>query len=187
MTDYRLTRVKPHVSAAANEIGTKFGYTVIGGWRAVGSVPNSDHPKGRALDFMTLSKAKGDATVEYAIANAGRLGITYIIYWKRIWTVEGGWKEYDGPNPHIDHVHISFTEDGGDGSNRSGEDSENGGLLDPASWPVIGEINDLAEKLQDPERWQRVGLYALGAFLIVMGMLFLFRRTAGNMAKEIVG
>lgn len=185
MTDYHLSGVKPWVASAANEIGTKFGYTVIGGYRRVGSVPNSDHPKGLAIDLMTLSKSKGEATAEYAIANAARLGITYVIYWRRIWHPGKGWTEYDGPNPHIDHVHISFSDKGGDGSDRTSEDSSNGGLLDPSSWPVVGDVEKLATKLQDPERWKRVGLYALGAFLIMAGLLFLFRQTATNVAKEL--
>lgn len=185
MTDYKLSRVKPWVSDAANEIGTKFDYSVVYGWRAVGSVRDSDHPKGLAIDLMTLSKPKGDATVEYIIANAGRLGVKYIIWWRRIWTPDKGWEKYDGPSPHIDHVHVSFLEKGGDGS-RVGEDSENGGLLDPSSWPVLKEIESLSEKLQDPERWERVGLYALGALLVVMGLLFLFRQSATGLAKEVM-
>jgi hypothetical protein len=44
----------------------------IGGWRAYGSVPGSDHPKGRAIDVMTWSnRSLGWRIANWAVANAG--------------------------------------------------------------------------------------------------------------------
>ncbi len=175
--NYHLGNVKPHVKAAAEEVGEKFDYSTIGGWRAVGSVPNSDHPKGLAIDLMTLSKTKGDATVAYLIANASRLGITYIIYWRQIWHPGKGWSDYDGPSAHTNHVHVSFSEKAGDGSvPKAPDESAPGGSLNPANWPIIGQIEGLATTLQSRDFWLRVGFYLMGLGLIGAGLLFLFRK-----------
>jgi hypothetical protein len=108
-----LGSVKPHVKAAAEEISARFQITNIGGYRATGSVPNSDHPKGLAIDVMTV--AKGNLVANWTIQNAARLGVTYIIWNRRIWQ-DGKWSAYSGPSPHTDHVHISFAGTGGDSS-----------------------------------------------------------------------
>jgi septal ring factor EnvC (AmiA/AmiB activator) len=89
----------------------------IGGWRAYGSVPGSDHPKGRAIDVMTWSnRSLGWRIANWAVANAGALGVKYVIFNGRIWTRSRGWHAYRHPsdpcncNPtlrHDDHVHIS--------------------------------------------------------------------------------
>lgn len=105
--------VKPHVKAAAEEISARFQIGNIGGYRATGSVPNSDHPKGLALDVMTV--AKGNLVANWTVQNAARLGVTYIIWNRRIWQ-NGKWSAYSGPSPHTDHVHISFAATGGDDS-----------------------------------------------------------------------
>lgn len=109
---YELGAVKPHVSAAADDIGTRFGIKTVGGWRAVGSVPNSSHPKGLALDFMTNNiengKQVGDRLAAFAVANASTYGITEVIWYKRIWTKAKGWHDYNGPSDHTDHVHLTF-------------------------------------------------------------------------------
>jgi septal ring factor EnvC (AmiA/AmiB activator) len=89
----------------------------IGGWRPYGSVPGSDHPKGRAIDVMTWSnRSLGWRIANWAVANAGALGVKYVIFNARIWTRSRGWHAYRHPsdpcncNPtlrHDDHVHIS--------------------------------------------------------------------------------
>lgn len=111
-----LGAVKPHVRAAAEEISARFQITNIGGWRATGSVPNSDHPKGLAIDVMTVSK--GNLVANWVIANAARLSVTYVIWNRRIYDVRNGkgWQPYTGPSPHTDHVHVSFAPRPGDGS-----------------------------------------------------------------------
>lgn len=115
MTTYHLGDVKPWVSNVANILGPKFGIRSIGGWRAHGSVPGSDHPKGLALDMMTNSKAVGDRLAEYSVANYKALGIKYVIWYRRIWTPSKGWHDYDGPSDHTDHVHLSFNSRPGTG------------------------------------------------------------------------
>jgi septal ring factor EnvC (AmiA/AmiB activator) len=89
----------------------------IGGWRPYGSVPGSDHPKGRAIDVMTWSnRSLGWRIANWAVGNRGALGVKYVIFNGRIWTRSRGWHAYRHPsdpcncNPtlrHDDHVHIS--------------------------------------------------------------------------------
>jgi len=89
----------------------------IGGWRPYGSVPGSDHPKGRAIDVMTWSnRSLGWRIANWAVGNAWALDIKYVIFNGRIWTRSRGWHGYRHPsdpcncNPtlrHDDHVHIS--------------------------------------------------------------------------------
>jgi hypothetical protein len=98
-----------------------FGIRSVGGWREIGSVAASDHPKGRAIDAMVdYPSAKGRALgwriARWAVANARTFDIKYVIFNGRIWTRSRGWHGYRHPsdpcncNPtlrHDDHVHIS--------------------------------------------------------------------------------
>jgi hypothetical protein len=85
----------------------------------------SEHKEGRALDYMLNYNNTGDradatdiinwlfATDEYGHkhAMARRLGIMYIIWNRRIWSAarqDEGWRDYNGDNPHTDHIHFSF-------------------------------------------------------------------------------
>jgi septal ring factor EnvC (AmiA/AmiB activator) len=89
----------------------------IGGWRPYGSVPGSDHPRGRAIDVMTwTNRSLGWRIANWAVANAWALDVKYVIFNGRIWTRSRGWHGYRHPsdpcncNPtlrHDDHVHIS--------------------------------------------------------------------------------
>ena len=111
---YNLGPVKPWVKAAANELGPKFGISVIGGWRSGAHDPNG-HPAGRALDLMVSDVGRGTRLAEYARANARRLGVEYVIWRQRIWSVARngeGWRRMeDRGSPtqnHMDHVHVNF-------------------------------------------------------------------------------
>ncbi|MFG1697131.1 coiled-coil domain-containing protein [Nonomuraea sp. NPDC049309] len=79
-----------------------------------------EHPQGRACDFMisrggtwpTASQvAVGDELAAWAIRNASRLGVKYVIYQRRIWQ-SGAWKAMSDRGGitanHEDHVHISM-------------------------------------------------------------------------------
>ncbi|GGK98362.1 coiled-coil domain-containing protein [Mangrovihabitans endophyticus] len=78
-----------------------------------------EHPKGRACDW-SLQKSgfapfHNDDTFQYgnnlmafAVRNADRLGILYVIWNRMIWFPASGWKTYHGVSAHIDHVHISM-------------------------------------------------------------------------------
>lgn len=106
--NYKLNGVKPVAKAAADHFGVKYGIKDIGGV-GKGSVRDSDHPNGLALDFMTKDKAKGDALAADLVANAKTWHVKYVIWYKRINTLDGrGWRPYSGPSNHTDHVHASF-------------------------------------------------------------------------------
>lgn len=109
---YDDTRVQPHVRTAAREFRDKFSITNIGGFATSGHIPGSDHYTGLAIDVMT--SIKGQAVADYAIANAARLGIKYVIWNRHIWQ-NGKWTNYTGTSPHTDHVHISFNGSAGSG------------------------------------------------------------------------
>lgn len=96
--------VKPYVRKAAQEISGKFGYSNIGGHATSGHIPGSDHYTGKALDVM----GGNQSLANWAIRNAGRLGVKYIIHNRRYWDPSQGWVRYTGSNPHTGHVHISF-------------------------------------------------------------------------------
>jgi len=69
--------------------------------------PNSDHPLGNAIDVMT-----GDETTAQQIITVfkGLSGAKYWIWKRRIGNITHLWVpgSYTGPNPHTDHVHLSF-------------------------------------------------------------------------------
>lgn len=118
---YDLGAVKPHVAAAANEVGPKFGISTVLG-KGERTTPGSDHPKGLALDFMVRG-SRGTSLAEYVRANARRLAVTYVIWQQRIWSTERdaeGWRQMadrgDQTANHFDHVHVSFGASGRPGS-----------------------------------------------------------------------
>lgn len=92
----------------------------------------SEHKEGRAFDwgtdiddasdvaavndFLTALLATDAEGHRYALAR--RMGIMYMIWNRQIWgaySASEGWRPYDGPNPHTDHVHISLSWEGGRG------------------------------------------------------------------------
>ncbi len=85
---------------------------------------SGEHPLGRACDFAAQRNTfGGDATggdrtygnnlADYFISNAGRLGVLYVIWYRRIWLPSSGWKSYSGAggdpsSDHTNHVHLSM-------------------------------------------------------------------------------
>ncbi|GAA2871206.1 hypothetical protein GCM10010472_30730 [Pseudonocardia halophobica] len=96
------------VAEAGEQLRCMFGVDTVYG--VAGRSNASDHPAGKALDFMA-TRASGDRLAEYATANMKRLGISYVIYRQRINT-GGGWESMEDRGGatanHMDHVHISF-------------------------------------------------------------------------------
>lgn len=110
-----LGAVQPHVKAAAEEIAAKFQIYNIGGKATSGHINGSDHYVGLAIDVMTYADdVKGMAIWNYAITNADRLGVKYVIHDRKIWQA-GKITPYVGTSPHTDHVHISFHKSPGTG------------------------------------------------------------------------
>lgn len=80
----------------------------IGGRAARPENPTSDHPKGLAMDVMTKDNA-----VAQKVINAFKTtkGAKYWIWQRRIGNISRLWLpvSYNGPNPHTDHVHLSWS------------------------------------------------------------------------------
>ncbi|MCK5927225.1 MAG: peptidoglycan DD-metalloendopeptidase family protein [Nocardioides sp.] len=116
-TIYNLGPVKPQLTQLVNILGPMFGIKTVGGYRASATDPNG-HPAGLAADFMVpltpAGKAQGDALAAYAQAHARQLGIDYIIWYQRIWSVaraDEGWRRMEDRGSatanHMDHPHIN--------------------------------------------------------------------------------
>lgn len=109
---YGLKNVSSNTAKAADYWGSKYGINTVGGWREHGSVPGSDHPKGRALDFMINDikggKQTGTTLANDVIKNYKAWNVSYVIWNRYIWSPSKGWRKYNGPSPHTDHVHVSF-------------------------------------------------------------------------------
>lgn len=119
---YNLGAVKPALRALVHVLAPKFGIRVVGGYRASATDPNG-HPAGLAADFMTTSLAQGDRLAAYAKTNAASLGVDYILWKQRIWSVSRaaeGWRPMEDRGSetanHFDHVHINVKPEGGDGT-----------------------------------------------------------------------
>lgn len=83
-----------------------------------------EHPKGRACDYSAAvsgfqgvnatggDKAYGDRLAGWCVANASRLGVLYVIWYRMIWHPGLGWKSYSGGGDpaaaHTNHVHLSM-------------------------------------------------------------------------------
>jgi hypothetical protein len=103
-----LGAVKPFVRTAAQLLGCKYGKPTMYGVAGRGGV--SDHPGGKAVDFM-VNRATGDELAACALKNKAALGITYVIWRQRINFGQGwqGMEDRGGVTAnHYDHVHVSF-------------------------------------------------------------------------------
>lgn len=109
--------LQPQTAKFKEEIIDVFGITNIGGYRPGDP---EDHGTGHAIDVMVPAGSElGDRVAQYAINNANRAGIKYIIWKQRFWapfySIYGpayswnimGDRGGDTAN-HYDHVHISF-------------------------------------------------------------------------------
>jgi hypothetical protein len=171
---YVLGAVKPHVRAAANSLGAQFGIKTIYGVSS-GSVPNSDHPKGLALDFMISNlsggKAIGDALAAYVLNNMAALGVKYVIWYRRI-NDGSGWRPYSGPSSHTDHVHVSFNATPGTGT--PGGVVPVGNPLIPDSvekiWGFFKSVDEAITWITDPDNIRRIAMFAAGLILALIGL-----------------
>jgi hypothetical protein len=83
-----------------------------------------EHPKGRACDFSAAAggfanrdatggdRSYGDAVTAFYVKNASRLGVLYVIWYRKIWMPGTGWRSYNGggdpASDHTNHVHLSM-------------------------------------------------------------------------------
>ncbi len=100
-----------------NILAPMFDIKTVGGYRPSARDPEG-HPSGLAGDFMvpltSAGKAQGERLATYAKDHARELGIDYIIWYQRIWSVSRaseGWRPMedrgDATQNHHDHVHIN--------------------------------------------------------------------------------
>ena len=74
----------------------------------------SVHSSGRALDVHVNAHTRaglktGNIIRDYMIANSTRLGIQTVIWNGKVWSSDkNGLREYTGPYPHDDHLHIEI-------------------------------------------------------------------------------
>ena len=82
-----------------------------------------EHPLGRACDLSAHpsgfldapatgdDKAYGDRLAAWLLANADRLAVLYVIWYRQIWLPSSGWRSYHGDGTpagdHLNHVHLS--------------------------------------------------------------------------------
>lgn len=108
--------VLPVVKAKAADVIAATGTACTHVW---GYASTPDHNNKRCVDFMVADRADGDTVAEYVIANAKRLGVHGLIWDHRCmgfphvedppWRGPyGEWRDYTGPSPHTDHVHVEF-------------------------------------------------------------------------------
>jgi len=85
---------------------------------------SGEHPLGRACDLAAnatgfqdvaatgADKAYGDRLAGFLLANADRLAILYVIWYRQIWMPATGWRTYHGDGTpagdHVNHVHMSI-------------------------------------------------------------------------------
>ena len=86
----------------------------------------SEHKEGRAWDWRVsaanpVQAAQVTELTDWLLAPdehgntaamARRLGIMYMIWDAKIWKsyqADKGWQRYTGPNPHVEHVHVSLS------------------------------------------------------------------------------
>ena len=104
--------VRAHVARAGHHLAARFdlGGGAVGGLAARPSNPNSDHPRGLALDFPA-GRVLGDALSGHVLDHRTELAARYVIWRQRI-NFGDGWEPMadrggDTAN-HMNHVHVSF-------------------------------------------------------------------------------
>lgn len=80
----------------------------------------STHSVGRAADWMVQAgtgprmgrtpREIGDELAFRLVLAADWIGVQEVIWYRRRWTKEKGWRRYYGINQHLDHVHASQTQ-----------------------------------------------------------------------------
>lgn len=107
----------PAARRARDSVRENFGFSgTIGGYsnrNIAGTNRLSKHALGKAIDVMTMSNmALGQRIANYFQANRQSYGVDNII-WNRQINSGRGWNRYNGVNPHRDHPHIDFYNNGG--------------------------------------------------------------------------
>ncbi len=101
--------VSPNIVSVHDAVCAAFpSITTYGDFRGDG-----EHAQGIAVDIM-VSGSTGYAVADFVRAHASELGVSYIIYSQRIWSVQRGSEGWRGMEDrgsttanHYDHVHVT--------------------------------------------------------------------------------
>ena len=111
--------ITPRMLHALNQAKAAGFTRYVSCYRSGGS---GEHPKGRACDFAAQKggfggvatggdRTYGNNLAAYFLANANRLGVLYVIWFRKIWLPGSGWRTYNGggdpASDHTNHVHLS--------------------------------------------------------------------------------
>jgi len=94
--------------------------TSVGGYACRQNTANrakmSVHGTGRALDVFipkvggSANNGKGDPVANWLVTNAAEIGVQLVIWDRTVWQANGKPdKQYTGPHPHDDHIHVELT------------------------------------------------------------------------------
>ena len=113
----------PDALLVLRSIEARFGNHTYYGLGERPANTGSDHATGRAVDVMIADWQRpsgadhGTQIAEWVRANARELGVTYVIWRAKIWSLARnaqGWRSYTHPSgqstptlDHMDHVHVS--------------------------------------------------------------------------------
>ena len=130
---------RPGTDKLGRMLTSTYPGTSYGGLRGCGTLPTSEHFDGRAVDWMnsirnTTQAAQAKAVITWLhaadnqdqqYANARRLGVMYIIWNNKIWSIysaDEGWRSYQNCSKrpqksldsvcHRNHVHLSLSWEG---------------------------------------------------------------------------
>ncbi len=111
----------------------------------------SEHKEGRAWDWRVSAYTQheiADEMLDWLLASDHygsstamfrRFGIMYMIFDQQVWSAaraDEGWRDYNGANPHTDHVHFSFAWSGAWETTTWWTAADNGQLLDASGITV---------------------------------------------------
>lgn len=115
----------PDALLVLRSVNARFGNHTYGGLGERPASAGTDHTTGRAVDIMIADwqtrpgVEHGTSIAEWVRSNAHELGVTYVIWRAKIWSVARdaeGWRSYTHPSgessptlAHMDHVHVSVT------------------------------------------------------------------------------
>lgn len=112
--------------------------------------PGHDMSGNLAVDLWLFNNtdANHNKILAWFKANAKRIGATYIITNSRIWSVERaseGVRRYTGPDPHQDHIHISY------GTTPPKDEDEDMAVSDADATKIAARTLDMDGKIRNKD------------------------------------
>ncbi|MCC7538768.1 MAG: hypothetical protein IT379_21260 [Deltaproteobacteria bacterium] len=112
--------LREYLMATYPGISNIYGYSCR--QNTANAAQTSMHGTGRAIDVMIpevgglADNDVGDPIGNWLVSNSARIGVQYIIWDRTSWngsrTSGDKTREYTGPNPHTDHLHVELNLDG---------------------------------------------------------------------------